>query len=54
MPKFEVPVTRIGYKHLVIEVDADDRETAEKKALEEAPSRDFGSERDYEYQIEDY
>ena len=52
MPKFTVPVCRIGYSIKEIEVDANSQEEADRLALEQAPSELFGSEHASDYQLE--
>ena len=50
MAKYQIPVTRIGYGHAILEVEANSREQAEDLALEQAPNIEF-NEHDSEYQI---
>lgn len=53
MPKFTVPVCRIGYSIKEIEIEADTQEEADAKALEQAPNEVFDSEHASDYQLED-
>ncbi len=50
--KFIVPVNRIGYRRLNIEVEAPDRHLAKKLALSMAPDMYFPNEHDAEYGAE--
>ena len=50
MPKFQIEVIRIGYALREIEVEADTRQEADRKALDEAPSCLF-SEHHSEYKL---
>lgn len=52
MPKFTIPVTRIGYGYRDIEVEAESQEEAENKALDEAGNYKF-SEKESDYIIQD-
>ena len=49
MKKYEVSVTRIGYAHTTIEVEAESEEQAEQKAIDMAGNYDF-SEHDADYE----
>ena len=51
MKKYEVSVTRIGYAHTTIEVEAESEEQAEQKAIDMAGNYDF-SEHDADYECE--
>ncbi len=51
MPKFQVEVCRIGYGFATIEVEADDQEQANAKALDEAGNHEF-SEKSSDYVLE--
>lgn len=53
MPKFTIPVCRIGYSIKEIEVEADSKEQANELALEQAPNELFGSEHASDYMLED-
>jgi hypothetical protein len=52
--KYKVAVTRTVHQTIDIEVEAPDRETAEKLALDEAPNRgDFaGKEKEADYEVQ--
>lgn len=52
MPKFTIPVTRIGYGYRDIEVEAQSQEEANEKALNEAGNYEF-SERESDYIVQD-
>lgn len=51
MKKYEVSVTRIGYAHTTIEVEAENELEAKEKAIEMAGNYDF-SEHDADYECE--
>lgn len=51
MPKFQIPVIRTGFAHKTIEVEAENQEEAEFKAINEAGDYEF-SERDAKYEID--
>ena len=51
MKRYKVHVIRTGYGHHDIEVDANSKKEAEKKALEQAGDYDF-SEYDSDYEVE--
>lgn len=50
MPRFTVPVVRLGYSQKDFEVEADSQETANTVALERAPKEEF-SEHASEYKL---
>jgi hypothetical protein len=51
--KYSVSVTRSVSQTIDIEVEAPDRQTAERLAMYEAPSRDFsGKEKEADYEVQ--
>jgi hypothetical protein len=52
MPKYKIPVCRIAYSHLDIEVEAPNSKKAMRKAEDEAGNHEFPTENTSEYEAQ--